>query len=235
MTSIGQYHKLLPGPIISEKGRKNNFATSVRNVLFLTRTLPGYKDITYAEFVKDFPKFVKLTNSEDDPNLYISSGKNKGKLKEVNLNTLSQTWVKRYNFHDDFKVFKTKVAYEAATEFLEDTVISNPSQKKKDDDILDRLGDLQNDILDDFELSAKDKAYSNRACQDAKTGIVQSNNLRFEQAKDYKNIVDEYEKLENPEEDDVLYVPVEDDPLHESNETREFWNDILWDLVDKRQ
>lgn len=234
MTSISQYHKLLPGPIISEKGRRNNFATSVRNVLFLTRTLPGYKDITYAKFVKDFPKFVKLTNFEDDPNLYISSGQNKGKLKEVNLTTLANTWVNRYNFNDDFKVFKTKVAYEAATEFLEDTVISNPSQKKKDDDILDRLCDLQNDILDDPEMPVKDKAYSNRACQDAKTGIVQSNNLRFEQGKDYKNIIDEYEKLENPEVD-VPYVPVEDDPLHESEETREFWNDILWDLVDKRQ
>ena len=36
-------------------------------------------------------------------------------------------------------------------------------------------------------------------------------------------------------ETEVPYVPVEDNPLHESKETREFWNDILWDLVDKRQ
>lgn len=233
MISINRYHRLLPGPIKSETGRKNKFATSVRNVLFLTKTIPEYKNITYADFIKDFPKFVKLTNFEDDPNLYISSGKNKGKLKEVNLTTLANTWVGRYNFRDDFKVFKTKVAYEAATEFLEDTIISNPSQKKKDDSILDRLGDLQHSILDDIGLSVKDKAYSNKACQEAKTSIVQSNNLRFEQAKDYKNIVDEYENIENPEED-VPYVPVDDDPLHESNETREFWNDILWDLVERR-
>lgn len=234
MNYSGHYHKLLPGPIIQGNGRKNNFATSVRNVLFLTRTIPGYENITYREFVDNFSKFVELTAFQDDPYLYYSSGKRKGELKPVNYLTLKDTWVKRYNFHDDFKVFKTKVAYEAATEFLEDTVISNPSQKKKDDDILDRLGDLQNDILDDIELTSKDKAYAIRACQDGKTGIVQSNNLRFEQGKDYKNIVDEYEKLENPEED-VPYVPVEDDPLHESKETRDFWNDILWDLVDKRQ
>lgn len=36
-------------------------------------------------------------------------------------------------------------------------------------------------------------------------------------------------------EDELPYLPVDDDPKHENQENRDFWNSILWDLVDERQ
>ena len=40
---------------------------------------------------------------------------------------------------------------------------------------------------------------------------------------------------ESEDTDETKYLPVEDNPKHENQENREFWNNILWDLVEKRQ
>lgn len=210
MSSVSQYHNLLPEPIKSETGRKNNFATAVRNVLFLTRTLPGHANITYRKFVEDFPKFVKLTEFEDNPYLYYTQGKKKGQLKEVNLSTLQDTWVHRYNFNEDFKKFKAKVAYEIATQVQQDTIISIPGENKLDDEIFEDTTNLQKDVLHNPTLSQKDKAYINRACQQAKDGLVIAKNIRQEQARQYQNTIDEYNNIVEEETPNV--IPTFDNP-----------------------
>ena len=80
---------------------------------------------------------------------------------------------------------------------MQNTIRNIPEENKQDKEIHEGMTELQRDVLDDRMLSYKDKAYINRACQDTKNGLNDAVNKRYEQAKDYKNIIDEHKTAAN--------------------------------------
>lgn len=205
-------------PIKRKGARESDFAYTVKLIIIKSLYDDVYDELTIKEIVENIQHYAKLSGIEFE--FYNKDGT----LKEVNYNTVVNDWIPKYELHACYDAYEREMKDESKIKALQVFDKKLYKDTVKDFKTIDKIDRRIDFLFHQQDLEGVDHTYRIAKLEETKNSI-------------WHRICERLNLTSETENDnvDVPYVPVDDDPLHESNETREFWNDILWDLVDKRQ
>ena len=205
-------------PIRRKGARESDFAHAVKLIWIITKYNDDYDELTTKNIIENIQTHSKTTG------ISLEYYNKDGSLKEVNYSTVTDDWITKYDWHKCYDAYESEMKDESkikALQVFDKKIYKDTVKDFKTIDKIDRRIDF---LFHQQDMEGVDHTYRIAKLEETKNSI-------------WHRICERLNLTSETEDDnvDVPYVPVDDDPLHESGETREFWNDILWDLVDKRQ
>lgn len=181
--------------------------------------------VLYCKFkFEDIFNEKNLTDFHEWLNKSIIEGTIEWKHKTIPVyKTIQSKWFKRWKWEKSAKSYADEMKRplrESARLIFEKRILEDTI---KDFKTIDKLDKRNNRLFHEQEIGPNKNDYQIAKNEETKNSI-------WHRIIERLGLTDE-----NEDNDDKQYLPVDDNPKHENQENREFWNNILWDLVDKRQ
>lgn len=204
-------------PIRRDGARETDFAYNIKLIWIKTKYDDVYNELTTKKIIENINQYA--TNYH----INIHFHNKDGTLKEVNYITVIQTWINKYNWHECYAAYENEMNHESKIKallifdkkLLKDTIT--------DFKTIDEIDERTSQLFEQQKLEDIDNTYRIAKLEETKNSV-------------WHRIVERLDLTsESDDTEDTPYLPVENNPKHENPENREFWNTILWDLVEKRQ
>lgn len=204
-------------PIRKEGARESDFAYAVKLIWIKTKYDDSYDELTTKHIIENIEKYSKLTA------IPIEYYNNKGELLQTNYSTVKDNWIPKYNWHNCYEAYEEEMLLKNKVK-----AISIFDKKILQDTITDfkTIDEIDREISEFFRKQREgvgDFVYKIAKLEETKNSI-------FHRIMERLSLTNQSEEVVEKQD----YIPINDDPAHETRENREFWNDILWTLVDKR-
>ena len=201
---------------IREKGaRESPYAHDVKLVLIKAKYQDTYNELTIKDIISDFQHYVELVS-------YPWEHYNKdGEIILPNYDTVMSHWLTKYKFHECYAAYEQEMI---ATSKEEAMLIYD--KKLKADTITDfktieKIDKRIDSLFNQQDLSGVDHTYKIAKLEETKNSI-------------WHRICERLGLNKETEETAPLLVPVDDNPVWESDDFLESRRDMLWSLVNKR-
>lgn len=201
---------------IREKGaRESPYAHDVKLVLIKAKYQDTYNELTLKEIINDFQHYVELTSYPWEH--YTKDGE----FIEPNYETVITNWITKYKFHECYAAYEHEMI---ATSKEEAMLIYD--KKLKADTITDfktieRIDKRIDSLFNQQDISGMDHTYKIAKLEETKNSI-------------WHRICERLGLNKETEETAPELVPVDDNPVWESDDFLESRRDMLWSLVNKR-
>lgn len=206
-------------PIRQKGARESDFAYAVKLVWIKTKYDDSYDELTLAEIIEKIDYYANLVG------ISIEYHKKDGvTLEKADYDLITAKWIPKYKWHECYTAYENEMNHESKVKallifdkkLLKDTIT--------DFKTIDKIDERTSQLFEQQKLEDMDNTYRIAKLEETKNNVWHRIVERLDLTRD-----------ESEDTDETKYLPVEDNPKHENQENREFWNNILWDLVEKRQ
>lgn len=205
-------------PIRQKGARESDFAYAAKLIWIKTKYDDSYDELTLAEIIEKIDYYANLVGISIE--YYKKDGVT---LEKADYDLITAKWIPKYKWHECYTAYENEMNHESKVKallifdkkLLKDTIT--------DFKTIDKIDERTSQLFEQQKLEDIDNTYRIAKLEETKNSV-------------WHRIVERLDLTsESDDTDETKYLPVEDNPKHETQENREFWNSILWDLVEKRQ